>query len=148
MMDLPPTYANEMPYEQRAAVVSVASQEAVKKDVTRITGTESGIQAYRVYAEAEPNETPLFNITPVPVSRKQIVADDTNAERLELLAEKYVGDNWTREMEARLQIDHRKVERLYPRVTAEQVEALAAIRDEFKESGDDVAATLDELGIR
>jgi len=120
----------------------------VRRDVIRITGTESGIQAYRVYVEAEPNETPLFNVTPIPVSRKQVVADDTNAERLELLAEKYVGDNWTREMEARLQIDHRKVERLYPRVTAEHVEALVAIRNEFKESGDDVAATLEELGIR
>jgi hypothetical protein len=137
-----------MPYEQRAAVVSVASQEAVTRDVIRVTGGESGIQAYRVYVESQPNETPLFSLMPIPVREKQVVAADTNVERLELLAEKYVGDNWTREMEARLQIDHRKVERLYPRVTAEQVEALADIRKQFKESGDDVAAALDELGIR
>jgi len=148
MMDLPPTHATDMPYEQRAAVVSVASQEAVTRDVIRVTGGESGIQAYRVYVESQPNETPLFSLMPIPVREKQVVAADTNVERLELLAEKYVGDNWTREMEARLQIDHRKVERLYPRVTAEQVEALADIRKQFKESGDDVAAALDELGIR
>jgi hypothetical protein len=142
MMDLPPTYVTKIPYEQRTTVVSVASREAITKD-----RASSGIQAYGVYAEPQPNETPLFS-TPISIIRKETVADDINAERMELLAEKYVSERWTREMEARLQIDHRKVERLYPRVTAEQVQALAEIRKQFKESGADAAAMLDELGIR
>ncbi|OGQ77598.1 MAG: hypothetical protein A2289_20310 [Deltaproteobacteria bacterium RIFOXYA12_FULL_58_15] len=147
-MDLAPTYAAAPPYEQIAAVVSVATQESVHRDVIRVSGSESGIQVYQIYTDTLPNETPLFSIMPLPATTRDDAADDINVERLDLLAEKYVNDRWSREMEARLQIDHRKVEALFPRVTPEQVECLAEVRQQFKESGDNISQMLDDLGIR
>jgi hypothetical protein len=147
-MELPPTYARDVPYEQGTVTISVASEEARQREVVWHVGAASGMQAYRIYAEPEPNETPLFSMTPVPMEVRDEVADDTNAERLELLAQKYVGQQWSREHEARLQIDHLKVEQLYPRVTPEQVELVERVRQELGESGDRVSRMLDDLGIR
>ena len=56
--------------------------------------------------------------------------------------------SWSREKEARLQIDHRKVEQLHPRVTDEQIGALAEMRKLLQKSGDDISTMLDGLGIR
>ncbi len=147
-MDLPTTCADEPPYDQAAAVVSVATEEAVHRDVIRVSGNESGIQAYQVYTDIQPNETPLFSILPLPVTARDEVPNDINVERLDLLAEKYVSERWSREMEARLQIDHHKVEALFPRVTPEQVKPLGEVRQQFKDNGDNISQMLDNLGIR
>lgn len=146
-MEFSPTYAIDVPYEQKAAVVSAASQETIEQENIRINNTESGIQVYRVYFDTQPSETTLFFIKPASGSKSEVVANDVNNERLELLAEKYVDKQWSREKEARLQIDHQKVERLYPSVTREQLDKIDEIRQKFKESGDAIDQELRDLGI-
>ncbi len=147
-MDLPPqTYMVDVPYEQREAVVSSAAGEMVASEITHLDEAESGVRAYRVYIDPPPNMTHLSLIQPVPIVAQEEVSANINTERLELLAEKYVGNKWFREMDARLQIDHKKIEMLYPRVTPEQITIVDETRERFRESGEQISQMLDDLGI-
>lgn len=79
---------------------------------------------------------------------KDIVFDDVNAERLSLLAAKYVGNYWSAEMEARLNIKHEEIVSLLPRIDQEQIKILEEMRETLKRNDVELSKLLNELGIK
>jgi hypothetical protein len=72
---------------------------------------------------------------------------DTQQRRIALLAEKYAGKAWEPEMEARLEIDNRRISKIVPRVTDEMVDALNEFISEIESDNPELEAMLKELGV-